>query len=247
MIVCFNTLLLYVNMEKVIQDKELGTITIRKSIRARHYSLKISDGKIIAIMPQMGNEKLLLSFIEKNRQKLITALQKHPARYVLNEETQLQTLTFFVKITRTKRQNFYMQLNDGILNIACPQYTNFEDENIQEYLRKMIKRALKHEANRILPERLQTLATFHQFRYTEVKINNSHSSWGSCNRRNSINLSCNLMLLPQHLIDYVILHELCHTIELNHSSRFWELLDSVTNNQAKSLRNELKQYHPIKK
>ena len=68
--------------------------------------------------------------------------------------------------------------------------------------------------------------------YRKVRITGARSRWGSCTSAKTISLSCYLMLVPSHLIDYVILHELAHTREMNHGPRFWELLDSMTAGQA---------------
>ena len=75
-----------------------------------------------------------------------------------------------------------------------------------------------------------------------MKINSSRGRWGSCSARKDINLSYYLVLLPFRLIDYVLLHELCHTREMNHSERFWQLLDRFTGGKALALRKELKEY-----
>ena len=88
------------------------------------------------------------------------------------------------------------------------------------------------------PPRLHELATAHGFDYRGVKIQPSRTRWGSCSARGDINLSYHLMLVPPHLADYVMLHELCHTREMNHSPRFWQLMDSVTGGRAKALRTE---------
>lgn len=84
--------------------------------------------------------------------------------------------------------------------------------------------ALRKEAKSVLPQRLEELATEHGFKYNRVAIKNAKTRWGSCSFRNNINLNMHLTRLDDDLIDYVILHELCHTVEKNHSARFWALL-----------------------
>ena len=101
---------------------------------------------------------------------------------------------------------------------------------------------LRRKAQSILPERLKKLADLHSFSYSSVKIRKSRCRWGSCSVKKNINLSFYLMLLPDHLIEYVMLHELCHTVQMNHSPVFWALLNKYTQNRAIELRNELRNY-----
>lgn len=230
-------------MEKIIQDNELGTILLRTSPRAVRYTLKIARGMITATMPQKGDEGFMLSFIEENKAQLMLSLAKHPARPLLDDTTELKATTFRVHIFCADRTNFYMTLKDGVLHIACPLQADFADEQVQVILKSFVEKALRHEAHRLLPARLMGLAAKHNFTCTGVKIFNSKTHWGSCTPRKSINLSLSLMLLPWHLVDYVLLHELCHTVEMNHSDRFWTLLNGITDNKALALRAELKKYH----
>jgi Predicted metal-dependent hydrolase len=229
-------------MNKIITDKDLGDILLRTNPRSKGYTLKVKEGRVTAVMPEGRDMQKLLDFITDKKEELLKALDKLPKRPILNESTKLLTQTFSVRITRTDRDNFYMALKDGILNISCPQDVVFENERVQDVLKDLIGRALRHEATRLLPKRLDELAEKHSFAYSMVKISKSTSRWGSCSSRKSINLSCSLMLLPQHLSDYVLLHELCHTKEMSHSERFWALMDSVTDGKAKALREELKKY-----
>lgn len=231
-------------MEKKYQHKELGTVTIRRSERATRYILKVKNGEVIAVMPWKGSEKTLLEFLEENKEKMLKQISRTPKRR-LDESTSLQTNTFSVKIFRTDRTNFYLSLKEGILHIACPNDTDFSQPPVQELLNSMLEKALRHEAKRILPGRLMTFAQRYKFTVNDIKIQNSKTRWGSCSTRKVINLSLHLMLLPQHLIDYVLLHELCHTVEMNHSSRFWDLMNRVTDNRALQLRQELKDFHPL--
>ncbi len=90
--------------------------------------------------------------------------------------------------------------------------------------------------------RLKELATQHGFFYRRACIRNQKTRWGSCSSQNNINLNVSLIKLPEHLQDYVILHELVHTVHKNHSKAFWAKLDEVAGGKAKHYRQQMKQY-----
>ena len=113
--------------------------------------------------------------------------------------------------------------------------------DIQQKIRVAIEETLRKEAKDYLPQRVKELAEKNSFRFKKVSVRNSKTRWGSCSYDNNINLNLHLMRLPNHLIDYVILHELVHTKIKNHSRDFWNMLDLVTGN-AKNLDKELKNY-----
>ena len=130
----------------------------------------------------------------------------------------------------------------GITRIVCTPTANFDDDELQVWLRKVIEEALRKNAKIILPSSIDNLSKLHKLPYESLKINSSQGRWGSCTSRKSINLSYYLLLLPSYLVDYVILHELAHTKEMSHSDRFWAILDGLTQGRALELRRELRNY-----
>lgn len=87
--------------------------------------------------------------------------------------------------------------------------------------------ALRAQAKKELPPRLAALAARHGFTYNKVFIKNNVSNWGSCSSLGNINLNLRLVSLPEHLANYVMLHELCHLRYMNHGPQFHALLESV--------------------
>lgn len=73
-------------------------------------------------------------------------------------------------------------------------------------------------------QRLQELNDSYGFTYGRVTVRNQRTRWGSCSKHGNLNFHYKVVLLPQHLADYVFVHELCHLKEFNHSKRFWELV-----------------------
>ena len=100
--------------------------------------------------------------------------------------------------------------------------------------------ALRREAKRVLPAMVERLARQHGFSYGRVTIRATRSKWGCCTSRNNLSLSLFLMTLPTHLQEFVVLHELCHTVHHNHSAEFHTLLNRVTGGCEKELSRQLK-------
>lgn len=109
---------------------------------------------------------------------------------------------------------------------------------------KQTVEALRAEAKAKLPQMVARLAAEHGFYHGAVRVKHTKSRWGSCTARNDINLSLSLVALPKHLAEYIVIHELCHTVHKNHSARFHALLDRVTHGQSKALNAELRRYRP---
>jgi len=157
-------------------------------------------------------------------------------RYIIrlrNKEV-IVTIPLYGNYTRAKE--FFLENRQLVLQKLQLQTTARPAQNIDET-------ALRRKAQAVLPAQLAKLAELHGFKYACVKIRKSRSRWGSCSSKGTISLSFYLLLLPEHLIEYVLLHELCHTVQMNHSPAFWALLDKCTQNKARKLRQEIRKYH----
>lgn len=104
--------------------------------------------------------------------------------------------------------------------------------------------ALRVRAKEYLPRRLSELAGEFGFVYGRVSVRIARTKWGSCTSNNDISLSLFLMTLPPHLIDFVLIHELCHTVHHNHSAEFHSLVDRCVNGREKLLSKELRHFSP---
>lgn len=228
-------------MDKVIEDKELGRLIVRINSRAKRLIFRTKNNEITVTVPPQTSEKEVEAAVEQLRAKLLASKDKL-SNSLINLDYKINTEYFRLSLIKGNRDQFLAHSELGEMQIICPPSADFADEKLQTWLRKVIEEALRRNAKIILPPRLYTLAEQNKLRYKSVKINSSRGRWGSCSAQKGINLSYFLVLLPQHLIDYVLLHELCHTREMNHGERFWNLLNSYTDGKALILREELKKY-----
>jgi predicted metal-dependent hydrolase len=88
-------------------------------------------------------------------------------------------------------------------------------------------RSLAGKAMEVIPRRVAHYAPIVGVSYGRITIRNQKTRWGSCSGKGNLNFNCLLMLAPPEVLDYVVVHELCHRREMNHSPRFWALVEQV--------------------
>lgn len=227
--------------EHVLEDKELGRLLVRVNVRARRLTFRTREDAIYVTVPPGTTIGEVKNAVEQLRPRLKAARQQQ-SRPLIDLDYRIDTEFFKLSLVGGERDRFFSRSELGEMQIICPPDADFSNKELQAWLRKVIEEALRRNAKIILPPRLYALSLQHNLSYKSVKINSSSGRWGSCSARGNINLSYFLVLLPKHLIDYVLLHELAHTREMNHGERFWALLDGMTDGKAQLLRSELRKY-----
>ncbi len=157
----------------------------------------------------------------------------------VNRSTQRITLTYPAGYSQRRAIKFLEEKRDRIVAIQKRQLTQSQSNPpATSYdLGELRRRACEH-----LPQRLAEISAKTKLKYNKVSLRATRSKWGSCSGENNISLSVYLMILPPHLIDFVIIHELCHTVHHNHSPKFHALLDYICGGKEKALNKELRTY-----
>ncbi|MBI5152823.1 M48 family metallopeptidase [Candidatus Peregrinibacteria bacterium] len=97
----------------------------------------------------------------------------------------------------------------------------------------------KSRAKKLVREKLIRFNRIYNFSFRKIAIRNQGSRWGSCSKKANLNFNYKIIFLPENLADYLIVHELCHLKEMNHSKKFWELV-AKTVPEYKTFRKQLK-------
>lgn len=221
---------------------------IRESQRAKTVNIKVKPPQDITLTIPVGfPPKRALQFAKDHEEWVIKQLKKAQTKQAKKAPLITSASNFATKYHRFifvphPKDEMYVRLTKNEAYLHYPQHQTEDSEHVQGLVQLALRECYRKEAKIYLPKRLQELAQEHGFSYNKVSIRHSKGRWGSCSAQKNISLSLSLMRLPYHLIDYILLHELCHTIEMNHSPRFHQLLNSVCGGQSKILNKELKQY-----
>ena len=225
-----------------ITDSEFGEIVVKKQGLAKNISLRIApDGRLRVTMPSYAPLLAAKTVIKTSRLQIRKLLDQHQLQFSYTKDQQIgKSHSLIISSTagattvKTAGTRIIASINE---NEDIAAATN------QQLIRQKIAAALRKEAKSYLPRRLSFLAEEHGFSFKRTKITHASSRWGSCSSTGTISLNIGLMNLPFELIDYVIIHELCHTRHMNHSASFWREVARFDPGY-KIHRAELKKYSP---
>jgi predicted metal-dependent hydrolase len=183
----------------------------------------------------------------------------------MKKQTQLlnKNITYTLKRNRHSRTMKVTVYCDGSVVITSPR--NFGEMSIERFIKEKTSWILdriayfsknkcssvckytdvdykrsKVKAEQIIKEKIEHYNLFYGFNYNDIRVKNQKSIWGSCSRRGNLNFNFRLLFLPERMLNYVVVHELCHLGEFNHGRGFWNLVKQTIPNYAE-VRKELKQ------
>lgn len=215
---------------------------VRRS--ARNITMRVKEDGLHVTTPPYRSITALLEAIAPFRERLRNVCSEvKPKPFDLNFSIEAEC--FRLKLETSPLKNFTVSMRDETVVIACPAHADFTTDRVQTLVKNAVMRAMRKKAEEYLPPLVQYWSSLFDLPYNKVTISKARSRWGSCSSKRDISLSFYLMLLPAHLMDYVILHELAHTREMNHGPEFWELLNQLTDGKALALRKELRMHRPV--
>ena len=224
---------------KVVQFKQIGPVTFVKNRRSKNIKISVKPDKTVRVsFPFYCTSKEILAFVHKNEAWILQQQHKIGLRKnKIEENTIIKTKLYTVEFTLGEKYD--IKTNKTNVQITVK---DFDSDNTHDYIEDIITQIYRFEAKKLLPERLAELAKKNGFQFQKVTIRNNKRNWGSCSSKNNISLNLQMMKLPDELIDYILLHELVHTEIKNHGPEFWKRLNEITNNRAKELVKQIKQF-----
>jgi hypothetical protein len=219
------------NVAPVTPDKEQvltvrgGQIPVllRRNPKARRYILRVDRaGRVRVTMPRWGSAAEARRFTEANQAWLEKQLQRFATLPKPTTEWRIGTELLF----RGDRVKIALADSHGKEYVRLGTEA-FRVRDTEANVRPMLERRLWKLAAQELPVHVRALAAAHQSPVFRVCVRNQKSRWGSCSRKGTVSLNWRLIQTPDFVRDYIILHELMHLRQMNHSPRFWAEVERV--------------------
>lgn len=227
--------------DKIIEVEGIfKNVILRRNTRIKRLSIKINpySGVVVSI-PKLMSDKIAILFVQSKQKWINKHLKQIFLQDRLLDKTEI-TLADNSKIRFHQIEHNISSIKEenDILLVEIP--ISWSNKKIEAFKKEVIVKRLKIKAQSFLKKRVNYLSEKHQLHFNKLTLRNQKTLWGSCSFQNNISLNIELMRLPIHLVDYVIIHELCHTVHKNHSQVFWDFMYNKMGNSVYACNAELR-------
>lgn len=209
-------------------------VPIKDYILKRHkrllgnINLRIKDGQIIVSAPFWVSLKVIDDFVNSKESWITSVLQKQnkpeQKKYYHDGETHLIYGSHLPLSVKTNDSLVHTQVKLDSDHIKLTIFAGFDPEIYHKEAEKAFLSFYLQELSYYLTEKVNHYTNLLQVDYSKIEIKKVSSIWGSCSPSNVLSFNRKLIQAPKEIIDYVVIHEVCHLRERNHSSRFWALV-----------------------
>jgi predicted metal-dependent hydrolase len=208
---------------EVATDEGLVAVALRRHARARNYTLRLqaATGTPVLTMPMRGSLREARAFLDRHAGWLARQIRKRPqARPIAHGKTiPLRGVPHVIRHAAGKR---------GTVTIGTDEESpSLSVAGDRAHLRRRLIDFLKREARRDLEPAVMRYAALLAVNARAIKLRDPASRWGSCSTSGHLSFSWRLVMAPPHVLDYLAAHEVAHLKEMNHSRRFWSLVESI--------------------
>ena len=204
----------------------LSSCHLRRSTRAKRIRIELRpDHSLLIVVPARAREDQWLAFVLSKRRWIERNLQRSTlqrpglARRVVGFPNDIELLCTGQKyhLCRIQGSRNNTKVVEDRLKLVCV-------ESSDKHAYQVLRRWLAGQAREEFSARLQQISGATGLKWNGLSIRGQKTRWGSCSAKGNISLNFKMLFLPANLVDHVLLHELVHTRELNHSRRFWALM-----------------------
>ena len=199
----------------------------RRSVRYRRITLSILDDRVRISAPKNVSVKQLKELLDAKQEWILKhwlanrEIEEHsPRQYIDGEEFPYRGKILELSIKRHARRSIHISLEGQVLMVLIPQ--DLPDDKCPVNIQDAVMAWYKVQARRVLKSKLDGQAKRMQVTYKDFRLKDQKTRWGSCSGLGNLNLNWRIIMAPEEVINYLIIHELAHLTHPNHSERFWQ-------------------------
>ena len=230
-------------MKKIKYENKTIAYTVSKA-KVKNIYISIQDGEVVVKAPWYVTANEIQNVVENKRKWIMNALEKYSVsprktkEYCDGEVFQIlgnkYTLSIYYQVTNKAE----LKVENGTIEIILP--LDYAEKDNTELIKKLIDKMYYMIAEKEIEISMEKMRKLVGLAPDEYRIRKTKTLWGSCSSNRKITINQNLMMYSHKAIDYVVLHEICHLRYMNHSKKFWEMVESYMPDYKEAER-ELKQ------